>query len=475
MPISWPRASTPTARRPPPRPTTCGTLFSDVASPAVTDTLQAAYYLANNPTSTVGSASNVAALYALATPSSPYQPTLSAAPSDWTVGITYGSTASQTVSGTPVYLLTRPQSLAIDSLGNVWIDNYSGTTLGTFGNSVTELSPAGAPMTQVFASSTAFAGSFSLAIDPSNNVFATSYGKSGTLGTNVLEYTAGGSTNTLTTAAGPTALTLDGAGDLFVTTTSGTGGGADLEAFAPAPATGTTGTQLSTGITDSSFSEIAVDANGTLWVGTALAPSSTTTSTYKGTTQFLCTAGTSNMPPSCAGTSVTGGGQGAAEPIAIGALGNVIVGSFSSTAGELTKITGTTNNTGFTYVFADSSTTYPSLNNLQKLVVDGGNNIWTTNSSTTAGSGVSEFTAAGVLLSPNSATGFAHTYAGADKIAIDGSGNVWIGNGGTAAMSSATNSGFITEIVGQAAPVVTPIAAGLPIMPGGVSRLGTRP
>ena len=330
-------------------------------------------------------------------------------------------------------------------------------------------------MKQVFASSTTFAGSFSLAIDPSNDVYATSYGKSGTFGTQVFEYTAAGATKTFTTAAGPTAITSDGAGDIFVTTTSGTGGGADLEAIPASSATGTAATQLATNITDSSFSEIAVDSNGTLWVGTAVSPASTTTTTYKGTTQFLCTAATSTTPPACAGTAVTGGSQGAAEPVAIDASGNVIVGSFSSTAGVITKIDANTTNANFTYPLVLSGTTDLGVNNEEKLTVDGASNIWSSEYSTAAGAGISEFSSTGGVLSPNTATGFVHTYSNPTKVAIDGSGNVWIGNAGTAAIATSTSNGFITEIVGQAVPVVTPVAAGLPVTAGGTNRLGTRP
>jgi hypothetical protein len=51
---------------------------------------------------------------------------------------------------------------------------------------------------------------------------------------------------------------------------------------------------------------------------------------------------------------------------------------------------------------------------------------------------------------------------------VDGSGNVWVANYGYYS---------VTEIVGAAAPVITPIAAGLPATPtaDGSSSLGTRP
>ena len=53
-------------------------------------------------------------------------------------------------------------------------------------------------------------------------------------------------------------------------------------------------------------------------------------------------------------------------------------------------------------------------------------------------------------------------------IAIDGSGNAWVAN-------NSTNT--VSEFVGAATPVVTPIVAGLPSTPtvGGDSNLGTKP
>jgi len=53
-------------------------------------------------------------------------------------------------------------------------------------------------------------------------------------------------------------------------------------------------------------------------------------------------------------------------------------------------------------------------------------------------------------------------------VAIDGSGNVWV---------TCYGSASVTELIGAAAPVITPIAAGLPTTPtvNGTSSLGTRP
>lgn len=53
-------------------------------------------------------------------------------------------------------------------------------------------------------------------------------------------------------------------------------------------------------------------------------------------------------------------------------------------------------------------------------------------------------------------------------IAIDGSGDAWIAN---------LSGNSVTEMVGVATPVITPIVAGLPATPtaDGSSNLGTRP
>ncbi len=448
--------------------TTCGTLFADVASPAVLDTLQATYYLAINPTSTVGTTSNIAAIYNLGTPAAPYQPTLTAAPTDWTLGITYGSSSSQATTGASTFLLTKPENLAIDSTGNVWIDNYASTVTGTVGNSITELSPVGVPLKQIF-TGTQLRGSFSVILDPSNNVWATNYGTttaaSGGLGTNVVEYVATtGATNSFATGAGPTAIASDGAGNIFIPTTSASGGAANLESIQAGSATGTAATTVATGLVDSSYSEIGIDSNETIYVSDA-------STTSKGTTQFLNIPGTNTF--SAVTTAV--GGQGQVEPIAIDNGNKVWTGSYSSVAsntGQISNINANATGTNFISSTAVTATTDPALNAIQKLALDGAGNIWVASGSTTA-SGVSEFSNTGAVISPANTNGFAHTFNGVDKVAIDGSGNVWVGNTGTAA--TATVPAFITEIVGQAVPVVTPIAAGLPVTPGGASRLASKP
>jgi hypothetical protein len=97
------------------------------------------------------------------------------------------------------------------------------------------------------------------------------------------------------------------------------------------------------------------------------------------------------------------------------------------------------------------------------IAIDGAGNAWITNIL----GAVSEFSSAGAALSPS--TGY--TGGGLslpDSIAIDGSGNAWISNVG---------NNTVSELIGVATPVITPICAGLPATPtaNGTSNLGTRP
>jgi hypothetical protein len=100
------------------------------------------------------------------------------------------------------------------------------------------------------------------------------------------------------------------------------------------------------------------------------------------------------------------------------------------------------------------------------IAIDGSGNVWTASQNPY---NIAEFSNTGAALSgPSSyaSTGLNLPTA----IAIDGSGNAWIANNGN-------NSNSVSEFIGVASPVVTPIAAGLPATPtaGGDSKLGTQP
>lgn len=101
--------------------TTCGKLFNDTANGAATrpsDTFQAAVQMALFPTT------RVAQLYALITGQAPFLPQLSSAPNDWTIGVSY--TTSALGLGVDAGTLS---TLDIDSSGRIWFpSNAAGKT-----------------------------------------------------------------------------------------------------------------------------------------------------------------------------------------------------------------------------------------------------------------------------------------------------------------------------------------------------------
>jgi hypothetical protein len=184
--------------------TRCSDLFTAATpsgSPAATDTIQAAWYLAQNPTQ------NIATLYNFVQSiGAPYQPILTAPGgttvnsfNDTTVGINYAPTYS--ASGTTTYAVSGPYAPAIDAYGNVWLGNSTPPTGGA-PPSVTELGPDGsllvAPVTSFTASTTG--GTYSqftaapptsrtistprtISIDLTNRPWVSNYGDSASLGT----------------------------------------------------------------------------------------------------------------------------------------------------------------------------------------------------------------------------------------------------------------------------------------------------
>jgi hypothetical protein len=441
--------------------TQCTTLFAN-AGTAAKDTLQAAYYMATVPAgtgsstactgaTTVTTSASICNLYALASSMSPFQPTLASAPTDWTVGVTYSSASTQTVGTTPVYFLSRPEYVAVDSLGNVWVVNYNTSTAGVAGNSVSELSTVGVPEAQVLTAPGLLAAPRNIVVDPSNNLFVANYGAAGA-GNTVVEY------NATTLAAetfpllstGPDAIASDGAGNIYVANYGGAAGSGDLEIIPAGSANGTTATQIATGVSVGTYSSMAIDSYNDVWLSNN--PSTATT-------QFICSA------KPCTATTTTAGGQTGSQSIAVDHANNIWIGNYSTTAGSISEIAAT--NTSSIVGSSGSPFTGGGLLNPTRAIFGGQGNQWLTNYASGAGT-VTELTPAGVPVSPSN--GFAHTFSGAEGIAIDASGNVWVGNYSTAAPNS-----FITEIVGASGPTITPYSANLPTTAGGGNTIGNRP
>jgi hypothetical protein len=474
------------AATPPPFPKTTNFPGSYSPAPTASDTLQATLFMLVNPTDSgtqvsscsFGAAtSNLACLYNAQTAAAPFVG-LTAAPTDWTVGITYASAAVSPT--TTVGYLQYPQYLAIDKAGDIWVTNGI-----TGGGALLEMSPQGAILQQALATTGLLNGPHVPVIDPAGNVWVPNFGSATTTGpgygTTVVEFpvngTAATSANIYTVGGCPYELASDGAGDIFVgectvagtSTTGPTTPGSDIReilAGTSAPATASIVYTASGGYAATQYSGIAVDSTFRLW-------------TSSGGTSIYSLA----SPYTTALTTVATD----AEPVGIDNGNNAWVANYKSTAnlGTLNELS----ISGGSIVNAAGSPFTPGggLSTTEFLVLDGAGNIWVTNYTAKAGF-VSETAGTntgtnGTALSPS--TGFAqHTYYGAYGVAIDPSGNVWVGNNVSYANPAilASNSGggaaaggFVTEIVGAAVPVVTPLAAGLPATAGGASYIGSSP
>jgi hypothetical protein len=387
--------------------TTCASLFT-AATPAggtaPTNTLQAIYNIATNP------ASQVATLYALAPATAPFQPTLTVAPNDWTVILAYPGGGLQT-------------AIAIDAVGDVWIANeYTSET--QVSASVTELSP------------------------------------NGTLLSGPTGYTGAGLTD-------PTGIAMDPSGNVWLINDSSTPALMKLSATGT-PLTGSTGISLPyCGV------QLAIDGFGNIWCGAL--------------TKI------DNNGNVLSGSGYTGGGLGYTQGFSVDTSENVWIASGAYTSGSVSKFTNAgvplSGATGYTgnellawsiandnagnawvscvglnysvFKFANDGTNLSGsygfrgggIQDPRAIAVDGAGNVWVTSdvgTNTFPDGWVIELNNSGTILS--GLGGFAMPTEGYPVgIAVDGSGNVWVIEDGH----------YIVELVGAAAPVVTPLSVGV--------------
>jgi len=338
------------------------------------------------------------------------------------------------------------------------------------------MTPTGTLVKQVLTGSGVLAGPRAPTFDSAGNLWVANFGSATATnsygyGKTVAEYTTGGVTNTYNVAGCPTWLAGDGAGNMFVaecsTAVTNTGGGngtpgSDFEEIPANSTSGTSGTVLAnaaSGYSMTTYGTIGIDSNYNAFIATG----GTTTLAFKPPYTGTALSFTSADP----------------EPLAIDNSNDVFVANYGTTGvDKLTIVSNAlTNASGAPY-------TGGGLAQAELGAIDGAGNFWITNYTSSSTGYLVEFSNAGVPQSPTTG-GFAHTFHGAFGVAVDPSGNVWVGNNTvyTLAASAATGTGpggaaaggYLTEIVGAAVPVVTPIAAGLPAIAGGTSTLGSRP
>ena len=409
--------------------TECDALFAQATPSGGTtpsNTLDAALNIARNP------ARNVAKLFALPTPSSPFQPSLGIKPPDWLIGLTFSGGG-----------LNYPAAIAVDAQGNVWAANVCGSDSPC--SSVSEFSSTGEPLSPAggFTDGT-FWESYGLAIDIHGNVWVTN------------EQTASGNSG-----RGKVVL-LDSTGKVISPDGGYFGGGLD---FPFAVATDSSGNVWTANLGDSSATKLAnngsvISGSAGFGAGSLAGPVAVAIGT-RGNVWFANQSANSGSVTSIsnAGTIVKNFASGGDETSGVAAdeitstniIGHIWTANFgSSTVSELEL-----DSSGSAMVVSRGYSG-GGLNHPNGIAVDGAGNLWVTNydsATQTSGATISELKGAkdaspGAALSP--ATGF-----GADAgllkpygIAIDASGNVWV---------SSFGSSKVTQFLGAATQVKTPL------------------
>lgn len=407
----------------------CGTLFSlatadGTATGAMpTETATAMLNLVHYP---VASAANIAALYVLTTSTAPFNPSLTAAPPTWVIGIDYSG-------GFSFPNTFQSPALAIDAAGNVWAVNSSG-------NGVTEITAAGTTASYFSYSGGHINHPSTIAIDSAGNAWVvnssgntvTEIMGSGAAATYFTYYGGGSILAPYGFGGGPLSLAIDAANSAWVV-----GGGNTVTEITGSGATASNSIySIGSGSGSPGPEGIAIDGAGNAWATSNLGDSSSTITeiTVSGTTP-------SYSIYNGVGTYPTG--------IAIDAGSNVWV--TDQVDSSVTEITGSGASSSRTTYSGSGVNWHPT-----GPAIDGAGNVWVGD----LGASVTEITGSGA-----SATYTYYSFAGissANSIAIDGSGNVWTANG----------NNTVTELLGVATPVVTPITAGSKTTPG---KLGVRP
>jgi hypothetical protein len=434
---------------------TCASLFTAATPPgpnavAPTDTFQAAIDIALNP------GNNAAALYALSTAIAPYQPTLpTPGPTDFAVGIQYTGGLIATSSGTT--------GIDINSAGNVWVAALGNPTTGTLAN-ITEISPAGLFISGANGYLNGNLGApYGIAIDNSDQLFAVDHDNS-----SIAKCALTGAFISYlhpTSLSGPAGIAIDNLTSTSWVTNFGysnsPGFSVSRVTAAGADATG------SPYVFQNAPIGVAIDNSGTIWsINSNSIPPGTGTGSL---TRFLPNGSGYTQGSFPIGINT--------YPIddAIDASGNIWITSYPGVTQFNNAGTQTSPLGGFSQNFYTAS---------QSVIVDGLSRAWVSNTATdrqrnvlNLPGSVTAFNSNGTLISTSSTTTSAgpflgYTAAGAipqqpfapQGLKIDPSGNLWI------AGSNATGAQVVTELVGIAAPVITPLSVAV-----ATAKLGTRP
>jgi streptogramin lyase len=369
----------------------CTPLFSnalDASGTAPTDTIAAALNIAHKP------GANVATLFTASQTTPTFQPTLTAAPNDWSLALTF-------YAGNMV----GPYFPAIDSVGNVWVPDYANNTL-------TEFDPTG----NILSGANGFTGGslnlpYSIAIDAHDNPWVVNFGplnaatvsKFSTTGAALVSSPYPCDTQCFFPA-------FDAAQNLWISGAQHT------------TVLGPDGSVVKKFTTTAYDSGIAINSAGIGW--TIGQPSllyhiglpATLTSTSELTT--------------ASGNDLTSVAIDSADKVWFASNKNNAIGVSDKTGALVSPANGYTGG---------------GLKGPAQIAIDGSNRVWVANRE---GNSLSAFTNSGVAISP--ATGYqAASLSNPRGLAIDASGNIWLTN---------FTANSLTEFIGIATPAATPIS-----------------
>jgi hypothetical protein len=381
-----------------------------------TDTATAAIYMAHNP------GANVATLFGLIPPAPPYA-SLVTPPNDFTVPITFGGGGgcSGCTNG------PEPSNgIAVDGLGNVWITNYNQ-------GFVTELSSTGSTIGYGVPTGIGLSVPEGISIDSSGNAWVTTTINFPTnpLVNEVQVLSSTGSSlstvGSVTTGGldGPVSVAFDVAGNAWISNNSGSSVSEFTSMLSPGFVNGDTQSVLSGAY------GIATDSADSIWVSAS---------------DNVVKLNSSGVPLFSTNVTSTPGGLYA---IAIDSAGNAWIPNAKTNS--VMKVS-----TSGAIVSPSGGYTGGGLNAPASIAVDGAGNVWVANPGRIGSGNITELSGAGTPITGSS--GYEPGY-GAGPMAIDGSGDVWV-----------AGTGSVTEIIGAATPVVTPLATAV-----ANSKLGIRP